>query len=151
MIKDNIRNYKEYTLVHDGIHKAFNYLINTNLDELSIGVHDISNNDIFAIVSEYKTQNQNIGLWEAHRKYIDVQYLIKGTEKIGYCDINQLIVEKQYDEEADVVLGHLDGDYITLREGDFMILFPQDAHKPGKRDKEELNIKKIVIKVKYTT
>jgi YhcH/YjgK/YiaL family protein len=148
MIKDKIENKNIYIGINKKFIDAFKYLEEKNLETLSNGVHKIIEEDIFAIVSEYKTKELDFGLWEGHKKYIDIQYIVRGNEKIGYCNLEKVLIEKQYNVDEDVLLGHANGDFITMNEGDFMILFPQDIHKPGVIDNKSATVKKIVLKVK---
>ena len=69
-------------------------------------------------------------VFEAHKKYIDIHYCISGSEGIGYNDVTRLTPTTEYDEENDYFL--LSGEYqkVILREGDFCIVFPEDAHIP---------------------
>ena len=68
--------------------------------------------------------------FEAHKKYIDIHYCISGSEGIGCADVSTLEPITEYDEENDYFL--LSGEYqkVILREGDFCIVFPEDAHIP---------------------
>lgn len=149
MIKDKLDNFGTYLEINYNFVNVHKYLKYTDFSLLANGKYFLDGEDLFAIVSSYSTKSSDEGIWEAHRKYIDVQYVFEGNEKIGVCDIDKLEIKQDYNIDQDVVLGQARGDLITLNKGDFMILFPQDAHQPGiSVDFTKQNIKKIVVKVK---
>ncbi|BEP30342.1 YhcH/YjgK/YiaL family protein [Helicovermis profundi] len=148
MIIDNIQNIGMYKNIGKYLDEAINYILTTNFDKISPGKYQVIGDDVFAIISEYETKNEDDGFWEAHEKYIDIQYIAKGIEKIGYSNIERFEIKNCYDCDSDVALGRADGDFITLFPGDFMILFPQDVHKPGNQYCEKAQVKKVVVKVK---
>lgn len=148
MIIDRLENNSIYCAINKRFSQAFKYIYDTDLSLLTPGIYTICGDEIFVIVSEYETKSLSEGLWEAHKEYIDIQYIIKGNEKIGCCNIKNLVVEKQYDAEFDVVLGQASGNLISLNEGEFMVLFPEDVHKPGIVNNKIEQVKKVVIKVR---
>lgn len=84
---------------------------------------------------------------EVHRRYLDVHILLEGEETIGWSPLAELKEEKQaYDAEADCAL-YTDrpSTYVTLRPGQWLIAWPEDAHAPvigqGK-------IRKLIAKVR---
>lgn len=86
--------------------------------------------------------------FEAHKKYIDIHYCISGSEGIGYNDLTRLAPATEYDEENDYLL--LSGEYqkVILHEGDFCIVFPEDAHIPMMKGASDEKLLKAVAKVK---
>ncbi|MBE7024878.1 MAG: DUF386 family protein [Ruminococcaceae bacterium] len=85
---------------------------------------------------------------EAHKDYLDIHYVIAGREAIGYADINTLQPITEYDSEQDYLL--LTGDMykVFLGEGDFCIVFPEDAHAPGMCAGDDGRLKKAVVKLR---
>ncbi|MEO7490410.1 MAG: YhcH/YjgK/YiaL family protein, partial [Ferruginibacter sp.] len=83
--------------------------------------------------------------WESHKKYIDLQYIIKGKEIIGVADASKATVTKPYTPDAMNYIA--DGTYYTTDSGTFFLFFPNDAHRPViKADGYDV-VKKIVIKI----
>ena len=83
--------------------------------------------------------------WESHKKYIDLQYIIKGKEIIGVADASKAIITKPY--TVDAMNYTADGTYYTTDAGTFFLFFPNDAHRPTiKADGYDI-VKKIVIKI----
>lgn len=148
MIVDNIKNIDIYEFKNQNLIKAFEYIRSKKFEDKLTGKVEIDGEDLYAIISEYRPKLQNDVFWEAHKKYIDVQYIIKGEELIGYTSTNDLDIVKPYDSKGDVVLGKADGSYVKMKSDDFMVLFPDDAHKPGIISSDNTQVKKLIIKVK---
>ena len=146
MIKDNISNAEFYTGLSKGIKEGLEWIKNTDLDNIADGRYDL-NGINYANVQSYNTKDE--ALFEAHRNYIDIQYVIKGAEMCGISDYCQAKTEIEYDNQKDIeFLSVNHKDYVTLKEKEFLILFPQDAHQPSMNvDGKRNAVKKVVVKV----
>lgn len=100
MIIDRLTNVDTYRALGSGISAAFDFLCSADLAELEPGRHELPNG-IYAIVSEYETVAPESKQWEAHRKFIDVQYVVSGAELIGYAPLDTLAPVAGYDEGGD--------------------------------------------------
>lgn len=147
MIIDSIKNTKLYFGLGKRIEEAFTWFSKKG-QGANIGEHKILGNEIFAIVSNYKTKSRKQGFWEAHKKYIDIHFIINGVEQIGYANINQLKIVKPYNKTVDRTLLTGNGSFFTLNKNRFGIFYPDDAHMPGVTLGDIKNVKKVVIKVK---
>jgi YhcH/YjgK/YiaL family protein len=143
MIKDNIKNYLTYEL-NKRLKAGLEYLSQTDFFDMENGRYDIIKDEVFAIVQDYQTKDE--GKLEGHRKYIDIQYIVKGIEKIGFATkVNQQPVTDYdndiefYDDRADM--------FIPMRENDFAIFYPQDLHMPCIKFNSNDYVKKVVVKV----
>jgi len=148
MIIDTIKNKKHYTLKKDILH-GLKYLEVTDLSSLQIGKYEIKKDKIFAMVDEYNTKNKEDCSLEAHRKYIDLQYIISGEELIGYAPLEQQKIYKEYDSENDIIFYEEEPSFTKLKQGMFAIFYPTDLHMPGIKIIESKKVKKIVIKIKF--
>ncbi|MCW8802970.1 MAG: YhcH/YjgK/YiaL family protein [Ignavibacteriaceae bacterium] len=148
MIIDKIENAKIYYDLSDRIKKSFDYITQTDLKELQPGKYEIEGENIFALISEYETKTKSEGKLEAHRKYIDVQYVISGEELMGSAPlVNQKILEL-YKEGNDIIFFTGDKSFTKVSAGMFVIFFPEDVHMPGICVENKTRVKKLVIKVK---
>lgn len=114
------------------------------------GRHNISDR-IYANVMEYTTVTKSETGYEAHRKYIDIHYVLKGTERIKWDTIKDLPILVPYDEEKDAAFfasSRKEKGEIILGEGMFAIMFPQDGHLCQYAVNRPEIIKKIVVKIK---
>lgn len=148
MIVDKIENAYLYYGINSSIKKALEFLMNNDCTKLEPGRHEIDGDKVYANVSRYESKPREKGVWEAHRRYIDIQYVAEGTELIGYANLKELKVTKEYDKEGDYLLLEGNGGFITASKGTFLILWPEDAHMPGIAKNEPANIVKVVVKVK---
>ena len=124
MIFDSINNSGIYYGLGEKFERALSFLKDTNFSEVESGRMDIDGDNIFALVQEYKTKDPDDGKWESHRKYIDIHYIISGSEDFGFVNFEYLEVLEPYNEENDVAFYEGDGDFLQLHEGEFVILFP---------------------------
>jgi YhcH/YjgK/YiaL family protein len=130
--------------------KAFNFLKSTDLATLEIKRYDIDGDNIYAPVSEYLTKNEEDAKFEAHRKYIDIQYVISGAEQMSVAPVSmKKEIITSYDPEKDIEFMTVDkfNSYKATPER-FFIFFPSDIHRPSVKIGENSQVKKIVVKVK---
>jgi biofilm protein TabA len=128
--------------------KAFAYLKNTNLDSLPVGKYPIDGDNVFASVTYSATKPYEKTAWESHRKYVDLQYVIQGAEKIAGTPVATAKVTVPYDEAKDVAHYEADGTQYEARPGTFYLFFPPDAHRPNIQVDGIDKDKKIVLKIK---
>ncbi len=147
MIFDSFNNIKEYNSINTRVKLAMEHIQNIDLNTLELGKHEIEGDKAFLIIQSYDTKDKQEGVWEAHKKYIDIHYMIDGSERIGVANIAKLKVSQPYDEKDDYWLFSGEGDSITLEEGMFTIFYPQDVHMTSLNVQESKPIKKAVIKV----
>ena len=146
MIIDKLQNSELYYNLCSGIKTALEYLQNNDLTKLENGRYDIDNDNMYVLIQDYQTKTE--GKFEAHRKYIDIQYVILNSEKMGYANIDKLTPVTEYDEAKDILFLDGNGDFITVESGLFIIFAPQDAHKPGMITDKPDYVKKAVIKIR---
>ena len=147
MIYDKINNIDFYQGLSADICEGLKYLQQIDAD-IPSGVHQI-NPRVKAIVSEYETKLQNEHGYEAHKKYIDIQYLISGAERIACLPIEKLIETEPYNEEKDAAFykAAINPQEMVIGDGYFAIFFPQDGHMPQLCVDKPMKVKKVVIKV----
>ena len=146
MILDKITNYKLYAGLGQDFKEAFELLLN-NQAEKAPGRYDFKNG-MFYLVQSYETKPEAEGFFEAHRKYIDLQFIASGKERHDYAHISTLKIRDNYDDEKDFISFDGKGAALTLDAGYFAIYFPEDGHKPNLRveDKAEA-VTKVVFKI----
>ncbi len=116
------------------------------------GVVEIDGRDVFAIVESYETrQEKGAPRFEAHRKYIDIQFLLSGNELMGWAPQDAVTVTEPYDEEKDILFGTV-GDnaaaFTFFAPGQAIALFPTDAHAPGLTKGRPHPVRKVVVKIR---
>ena len=146
MIKDSLVNAEKYYNLSAGIKKTFLYIKENDLQSMADGKYMIDGAKLYINVNTYTTKDS--ADWEVHKKYIDVQYIISGEEKIGICNKEICTDKISYDKDRDIEFFDGDGgDFITMKTGDFMVIFPDEIHKPGMKLNSNSRMKKAVIKL----
>ena len=149
MIFDKIENIELYKGLSADIYAGLKYLKDMTPD-VEPGVYEITPR-VKAIVSEYTTKVVNENGYEAHQKNIDIQYLLRGTEKIACLPVDELQETQPYNPSTDAAfyaaLGPHPSD-IILHPSAFALFFPHDAHMPQLCIDAPEEVKKVVIKVR---
>ena len=146
MILDTLDNYHLYQSINELIAKGFEFLHNTDLDAIPSGKHDIDGDTIFALVQEYQTKPLAECKLESHKKYIDIQYVIRGEEFMGITfKNNQKILEVNEDKDYTFYEGTTS--LVRVSKGMFTIFFPDDLHQTCVQTESVSEVKKVVIKV----
>lgn len=149
MIYDKIDNLETYAKISEDIRVGLEYLRDLK-PEVEVGTYVLSPR-VKAIVSEYTTKEVNEKGYEAHKEFIDIQYLVSGVEKIGFVPLEYLKETKAYNVEKDVAFyedGGVESQELLLGNGYFAILYPQDGHMPQLWVDGPESVKKVVVKVK---
>ncbi len=130
--------------------KAFTFLKNSDLKTLEIKRHDIDGDNLYAPISEYLTKNEEDAKFEAHKNYIDIQYVISGTEQMSVAPLSALAeVLTPYDATKDVEFMTVsNASHFTATPDRFFIFFPSDIHRPSVKIGENSQVRKVVVKVK---
>lgn len=151
MIKDSLTNCSLYFGVHKNFEKAFNFIKKVIIESLPVGSYEIDGKDVYAMVQEYNTKLENEAKNEGHKNYVDIQFVVFGKEMIEVIDISKVNSKVDYNPEKDVqfYFDGVDATKCILCDGEYVILFPHDIHKPGMAIREiQSPVKKVVVKVK---
>lgn len=134
----------------DAINIALDFLARTNFDQLEAGRYPIVGEHIYAQVLDLETQEKTTILPEVHRRYIDVQYLHAGVERIGVTpDLGTNKIAKDYDADRDILFyQNMENEVeLIMRPGNFAVFFPSDIHRPACLDGQSTKIRKVVVKI----
>ena len=132
MLIDHLQNADRYSPLHPGFAGGFAFLRRTDVAQLPDGRHDIHGERLFAFVSRAQGRGREESLLEAHRRYIDIQFVISGEDGIGWLPISQCRrVSSPYDAEKDLEFFFDRPDtWLALSPGTFALCYPDDAHAP---------------------
>jgi len=148
MIIDKLENSCNYTFRNKKINKALKFILNTDFRNKESGKYEIEGDELYYFVNEYKTISDFETNPELHKKYIDIQYIAEGCERIGYAPYSKLKAFKNYKIKNDIAFYKSDMSFITLTKGMFAIINTLELHQPGILLKEPEYVKKIVFKVR---
>ena len=147
MIVDTLANGHLYVGGNGRLAAALAYLRRMDFSKIQPGRYELDGKDLYAMVQHYSSRPEQDAAFEAHRVYADVHYVFEGSERMGYEHIRRLTVTEPYDEARDceMLQGRIES-AVTLFEGMFAVVFPQDAHAPCLAVGEPAPIKKVVVK-----
>ena len=149
MILDSLPLWRHYAALNPWFSRAFAFLEHVT-PEIAVGRHDIDGDQVFALVQRYHTRPAAGMQFEAHRRYVDIQFLVQGREVIHWAPLADLTeVTLPYDEAREAALfAAIEGATpVRLSAGQFVILFPDDAHAPCCAWSEPEEVLKVVVKV----
>jgi biofilm protein TabA len=149
LVLDHLSQAPLYEGLSPSLARALRLLAATDWSACPTGRIEFEGDDLFATVSDYRTRPSSDVPWEAHRRYIDVQYVHAGGERIGHTTLHELTLHG-YDAARDLVTADGEGTFFTLHAGHFAILWPHDAHRPGIAIGDPLDVRKVVLKVAVT-
>jgi len=147
MVVDLISRSDKYKVLHPLFGAAFEFLKRPDLVEIEPGRYPLQGEALFAIVQDYETKPVEKGVLEAHRRYIDIQYIVSGLESVGYAPFENQPETVAFSKEKDI--GFYEGAFALcpLQPGSLMILWPEDAHAPGLFNGVLEKVRKVVVKI----
>jgi len=148
MIVDTLDNIDVYKSLSSDIYAGLQFLKKIDLD-IELGTYPI-NDKVKAIVSEYETVENFERGYEAHKHVIDIQFPIRGLERVKWSPIKDMEVNIPYDENKDRTFyknPHPLGTHVDIGDGIFAIMFPEDGHGPQHYVNQPELIKKVTIKI----
>ena len=149
MIVTDLEHASGQIALTPALQKAFDFLRQLHGQTPADGRAEIDGQQVYALFQSYETRGGE-PKFEAHRKYLDIQYVAAGEEVIGWAFIDSMAVDVPYDEAKDVCLGHVSPSEMTpvrLSAGQLAVLYPSDAHAPKLAAGAPVAVKKIVVKV----
>lgn len=147
MILDTLKNRELYYTLSPRLRRAFEWLEQTDVATLAVGRHDIDGDDIFVNVSELDLRPRSAAALEVHNEYIDIQVVFGGIEEFGWSPRSAVkLPREEFDSNKDIqFFEDIPQTFYTVREGEFTILMPEDAHAPMLG---EGHVRKLIFKVR---
>jgi YhcH/YjgK/YiaL family protein len=134
--------------------KALDFLDEIQDKEIPDGNVEIDGTNVYAIVQSYTSKpDTDTPKFEAHRKYIDIQFVLSGKELMGWAHLEKMMTTIPYNETRDALYGVVppeNATFVHYGAGQAIVLFPTDAHSPGLADGDAESVKKIVMKIAVT-
>ena len=146
MIIDRIERLQQYSRNVPEIYEAMKFAEKVKKENLPVGKYPLTNG--FVLVQEGTTRSFEEADFEVHRKYLDIQIIVSGSEYVEYADIKDLTEKVPFDEEKDLALMSGKGNKILIKPDMFYILYPADGHKPCCHEEIPTNYKKVLAKIR---
>lgn len=145
MVIDKWKNNSSYFALHPRMQEGMQFA--NSLTELPAGRYE-QEHGIFALVQVGETIDITSNPMECHHRFLDIQIVISGKETIEWEEVGETKKETSYDNKKDVELRSGKGRKLTVSEGEFYIMFPQDCHKCcGNDNDRQFSYRKIVLKL----
>ena len=151
MIVDSIKNAYLYKGLNENVDKVLDVASTLTAEGFATGRQEIDGKNLFINYVSYETRAKEVSSSEAHRLYVDVMYMVEGSETIYVKPAHKLKnITKEYNPEIEALIADIDDDVTAVRldEGMFCILFPDDSHAPACICDKAMTVKKIIGKVK---
>jgi YhcH/YjgK/YiaL family protein len=132
MVLDTLACAERYAALHRRFGRAFRFLAETDLESLPTGRSDILGDEMFVIIDRKDGRGHDGARLEAHRRYIDIQYTVRGEEEICWTPLATCVdADGDFDTGRDIVFFRdLPSAWLRVPRGRFAIFFPDDAHAP---------------------
>lgn len=140
---------EEMPNISQKVNSAIEYVRGMDVYSMPIGKYEINDGSYF-MIQEYMTRKEQDCRLESHRKYIDVQWILRGVEKIKIYPVEKSNLKVPYNDEKDVSFWETSNNMMEciLSSGGYVVLYPNDAHMPSISVGDEAKVRKLVIKVK---
>jgi biofilm protein TabA len=148
MIFGNINNLKEFSFLEEQVKECFEYVKEHDLASYEKGSHEIDGERLFVNMVEYTTTNWEERFWEAHKNYLDIHLMIRGSEQIDLNFIQNMEVKEFVVKDDFLPMDGEKNSSVILREGDFLICYPSDGHRTAIAVDGPETIKKAIFKVR---
>lgn len=145
MIYDTLDHLSRYEGLHSGVLQGLRFLAETDFSATQETRFELDGERLFAFLQSYETHSNDTP--EAHRKYIDIQYLIEGEELVGVAPLEEMTEEVEAKPENDIWFYRGATTPLPIGNRRFLVLFPEDAHAPCLPLGESSAVKKCVVKV----
>ncbi|MFO7692083.1 MAG: YhcH/YjgK/YiaL family protein [Vicinamibacterales bacterium] len=148
MVRGNIRTWSSTPGVQ-GLERVFEYLARTDLAALPLGRTEIEGDEVYVLLSEAETRPPEQVQFETHRRYIDIQMVVRGQESIGVAPLAGLVTTEPYDAARDIEFFAVppQSQTLALGAGDFAVFAPGDGHRPSLNLDGPHVSRKAVVKV----
>jgi YhcH/YjgK/YiaL family protein len=134
-----------------GIRQGLDFIAANRASNLADGRYEIDGTRVYALVQSYQTLPAgDESKYEAHRQYLDIQFIVEGSEGMGWTKLENMKVTQEYNPAKDVILGTCplaQATLIRVDAGQAALFFPSDAHAPKLAVAAPGPVRKIVVKV----
>lgn len=148
MIYAKNNNSLDYIGIHPNLDVALKHITEEFLTSLGAERVNLVNDDVYCTKFTYETVANEDSFFEAHEKYLDIHLMLEGSERIEIAPPQEL-EQFRSEPENDFYAYHGNAHYsLTLVPGDFLVVFPSDAHKLKMKVGAPETVTKAVFKVK---
>ena len=148
MIYAKNKDALSYRGIHPNLDLALEHITEKYLDSVGYDRVELKGSDVYATRFTYETVTEEESFFEAHQKYLDIHIMLSGSERVEIAPPEKL-TEFDRVEANDFYAYRGEGDYrLVLSPGDFLVVFPNDAHRIKMRVNGPETVTKAVFKVR---
>ena len=137
-----------YRGIHPNLDMALERITKEFLSSVGEERVEIKGSDVYATRFTYETIPEEESFFEAHRNYLDIHLMLEGSERVEIAP-PETLTEFDRVEANDFYAYRGGGQYrLVLSPGDFLVVFPNDAHKIKMRVDGPETVTKAVFKVR---
>ncbi|MBN2582572.1 MAG: YhcH/YjgK/YiaL family protein [Planctomycetes bacterium] len=127
-----MENCDRYAALHPAFAAAFDFLRKATAATLEAPRHELDGKQLYVVVDRKDGRTRDGAKLEVHRRYIDIQYVVEGTDEMGWKALGECgQLSKEYDDAKDVLFyADRPEAWVRTPPGAFAIFFPEDAHAP---------------------
>jgi len=132
MILASLADFDRYAPLHDGFARALAFLRGGECATLPLGKHAIDGEQLFVLIGEDVGRGQAGAPLEAHRRYIDIQYVERGVDTMGWRPLAECERPRaEFDAAKDIVFfDDAPTTWFDVPQGSLVVFYPSDAHAP---------------------
>ncbi|SFT94787.1 biofilm protein TabA [Kosakonia arachidis] len=147
MIVGNIHHLQSW--LPQELRQAIEHVKQHVTDATAIGKHDIDGNRLFYLISEDSTQPLAERRAEYHARYLDIQIVLKGQEGMTFSTLPAGVPDTDWLADKDIAFLPEGGEEktVVLSEGDFVVFWPGEVHKPLCAVNAPAKVRKAVVKL----
>ena len=128
MILANNIKLEKNLYINNILEQCTEFIRNHDVKNLPCGKYSIDGENFYVNIVSYYTKEEKQCIWEAHREYLDIHYIIDGKEQIRLSNIQNMEIEAYVEESDYVKIKGTPSIYVNLKEGEYLTLFFEDAH-----------------------
>jgi biofilm protein TabA len=152
MITGNLNHLELLPYLPSQLKQAIQYVMaNFNADS-ALGKFDIDGENQFVMIFNDSTSPAEERRQELHGKYLDIQIVLAGQEKMVFSNLAAPQGSAEWLEGKDIAFlpltqQGLEEKSFIMNAGDFVVFYPGELHKPMCAVGENAPVKKAVVKI----
>lgn len=148
MVFGNLKDRKAFGYLPAALRTCLDYAAEKDMLSFANGRHDIDGDNIYVNLMEYETTQPENRIWEAHKEYLDVHMVLSGREQLDLNFIRNMALGEYVPAEDFLPMDGEKKTSVIMQPGDFLVCWPEDAHRTAIAVNGPETVKKAVFKVK---
>ena len=145
MIHAKLQDARDYLGIHPRLDKALELLTPAFLESVGTVQQNLEEDRLYVTRYDYETLPEAETFFESHRRYLDIQLMLRGSEWVGISHPAGL---EEFTQKGDFWGYHGEIEQkLLLKPGDFLVVFPGDAHRLKIAAGAPEAVSKVVFKI----